>query len=110
MGWSTTAVAGIWITCIAALFLAVGFSIPFWIGVLVEDTTTADTKTYNAYIGVWYVMSCVKGEADSCKTGAIEPDFSGSVDNNIQITGNDQAAIVASSQLLLGKLHNILKM
>lgn len=97
MAWSTTAVAGIWVTCLAALFLAVGFSIPFWISIV----TDSETKTFNTYIGVWYVMSCVKGEADSCKTGAIDPDYSQS-DIPGNISGTSQELIVSTAQTLLG--------
>lgn len=104
MGWSTTVVAGIWATCVAALFMAVGFSIPFWLSFQLEtqSTGTSEKETVNAYIGVWYVMACIKGEADSCKTDALEPDFSNS-NNDDTISGNTQEAIVASAVLVLGR-------
>ena len=98
MAWSTTAIAGIWVTCLAAVFLAVGFSIPFWI----STVWTSGDDTFNTYIGVWYIMSCIKGKADSCKTGALEPDYSSS---NLpgEINGTSQDVIVTSAQSLLGK-------
>jgi hypothetical protein len=98
MAWSTTAVARIIVTGLAALFLAVGFSIPFWISIVLDS----GTKTFNTYIGMWYVMSCVKGEAGSCKTGAINPDYSHS-DLPGNINGTSQEIIVSSAQTLLGK-------
>ncbi|XP_045211846.2 uncharacterized protein LOC123563225 [Mercenaria mercenaria] len=101
MAWSTTAVAGIWVTCVAALFLAVGFSIPFWIST-VSTSTGTNAKTFNTYVGVWYVMACIKGEADSCKTGAIEPEYSESNPDG-KINGTSQDLIVESSQYHLGR-------
>lgn len=86
MAWSTTAVAGIWVTCIAALFLAVGFAIPFWFGT--SSGELADKKTYHTYVGVWYLLTCEKGQANSCKTKAIEPKFE---TNTTKLSGSPTA-------------------
>ncbi|KAL4239467.1 hypothetical protein ACF0H5_000282 [Mactra antiquata] len=72
MAWSTTVVVGIWMTCIALLFMAVGFSIPFW---YVQSIESSNDKTFMAYTSVWYFMACEKGVADSCKSDAIAPNF-----------------------------------
>lgn len=100
MAWSTTAVAGIWVTCFAALFLAVGFAIPFWFGVSVSSSD----KTYNAYVGVWYAMACEKGKADSCKTEPIAPKFDFRNDTDLMITGDSQTDIVEITTLILERL------
>lgn len=98
MAWSTHVVAGLWITCIALLFLAVGFAIPFWSVFPVED------KSSNVFYSVWYVMVCKKGLANSCENGALEPKFTYNSSSQLTLTGTPKELVV-SSQAYVGFLN-----
>lgn len=105
MAWSTTLVAGIVVTCVAMGLLALGFSIPFWLSFTLPTTVDGTAVTYNVYLGIWYVMACIKGEADSCKMEVIVPKYTTDVTyDSLVIAGQTQELIVASAAIILGKI------
>lgn len=102
MAWSTSVIVGIWMTCISMMFLAVGFSIPFWY----VQTLEAGTKTFLAYLSIWYFMACEKGVSDSCKSEPIEPKFE--AETAVEISGDTVEDIVTLAVTVFGKLINSL--
>lgn len=107
MSWSSAVSVAIIITCLAFFFEAVGFSIPFWFSTTYTYTDTnnnnQETK-FSTHISVWYVMSCISGQADSCKTKAIEPTFDYQSTSLSNFEGETQQVIVDIAAEIFGKL------
>ncbi|XP_052782349.1 uncharacterized protein LOC128218709 [Mya arenaria] len=75
MGWTCCATSSIAFTFTGLFLMAVGFSIPFWLSYSQPVTENGATRTYNLYMGTWYLMACEKGESNSCSSEPIEPKF-----------------------------------
>lgn len=104
MAWSSAVSVAIFITCAAFFFVAVGFSIPFWVSTTYTftDSTTGEETKFSTHVSIWYVMSCISGKADSCKSGGIEPKFDGADPTFSTFSGDTQQAIVDIATTALG--------
>lgn len=107
MGWTWCATNGITVTFAALFLMAVGFSIPFWLSYSQEVPSTTSgsstTTSISLFLGIWYLMSCVKGEADSCVSKAIEPDFATRFDNiSFTFSGNTAEDVATAGSVVLG--------
>ncbi|KAK3591705.1 hypothetical protein CHS0354_019468 [Potamilus streckersoni] len=80
MGFSTTVKVAMWITLFAFFLEAVGFAIPFVFGIVIPN---GDITLY-AFVGIWYVVACVKGRGiDSCASQAIAQNLGSDYQGNI---------------------------
>ncbi|KAH3866901.1 uncharacterized protein LOC127867415 [Dreissena polymorpha] len=75
MGWTGLLVSGITAAFAGLFLMAVGFAIPFWTSFLVTENSAGKTLEYSVYLGIWYLMACIKGQSNSCSSETIEPNF-----------------------------------
>ena len=109
MAWSVMVVAALWLTCLGLLLQSVGFAIPFWFGYETASSAATNDKTLQSYVGSWYVLSCVKSEASSCKTEAVEPEFKNAT-SNVDVIGvafrlTTQDLIAKAASEVLGRCY-----
>ena len=73
----------------------------------VDPSDNTDT-TYSTHVSIWYVMSCISGKADSCKSEAIAPTFNSSANPTLtQFSGNSQEFIANLASTILSKYRQL---
>lgn len=101
MVWTSCASRSILLSVIGTVFIAVGFSVPFWLS-FVQNSTTGVTL-YTIYIGVWYILVCKNGNPNSCSSRAIAPQMGNSTDVVFMFIGKDVEAGADIGAESLGK-------
>lgn len=83
------------------VFMAVGFSVPFWVSFDQRDVPDT-TGQYSVYCGVWYVLVCEAFGTESCTSQAIKTTFRNYTDITFSLSAEDMDNASNQGAILLG--------